>query len=229
MADVCIIYARDDAGHLPAALEELFSPDVSVWWDKKIKSGDYRRAILHQLRIAGCVVPIWSPRSTGSMVIDEAEQAQAFGTPLLPIRIHTGQPPLGFAGIQTTTAIGWSGESDHPEVLEHIRKVKYQIARRRGPKARPRNLLPTTQSALPVYFFSLSSYETKISPQRGIEALDVLGAKSILVSAQDTETAPLRGKLIRSLKRITTAGGIVLLDSGNYEAGRISKFRVFFR
>ena len=228
MADVCIIYTRDDAGHLPGALETLLSPDVSVWWDKKILSGDYRSAILHQLRIAGCVIPIWSPRSTGSMVIDEAEQAREFGTPLLPLSIHGGLPPLGFARIQTTTAIGWSGELDRREVLGHIQKVKSEIANRRGPKARPKNLLLTTQSALPVYFFSLSSYETKISPQRGIEALHVLGAKSVLVSAQDTEAAPLGGKLMGNLKRISRAGGIVLLDSGNYEAGRITKLGAFF-
>ena len=225
MADVCVIYAREDAPDLPCVLEKLLSPDYSVWWDKKIVSGNYRDVILHQLRIAGCVVPIWSPSSSNSMTVDEAEYTRQFGTPLLPIITHAGLPPLGFGSDQTTKAIGWSGESDHPAILEHVKKVKAQLSIRRGPKSRPSYFMPSKQLSLPAYFFSLSSYETKISPIHGAQALDILTVKSVLVSAQDVEKAPLRGKLIGSLQRVRRAGGVVLLDSGNYEAGRISKLR----
>ncbi len=225
MADVCVIYSRDDASHLPGVLEKILSPDYSVWWDKKIISGNYRDEILHQLRIAGCVVPIWSPGTKNSMTVDEAEYAKKYGTPLLPIIVHSGLPPLGFVSEQTTQAIGWSGEINHPNFLEHVRKIRTQLDVRRGPKARPYNFLSSDLLTLPAYFFSLSSYETKISPEQGAQALAVLNVKSVLVSAQDTVRAPPRGRLIESLKRIRRAGGAVLLDSGNYEAGRINRLQ----
>ena len=228
MADVCIIYARGDASQFPCVLERLLAPDISVWWDKKILHGNYRDAIIQQLRIAGCVVPIWSPFSIDSMMVDEAEYAQEFGTPLLPIIVHTGRPPLGFGSNQTTEAIGWSGEPDHPAILKHVQKIRSQLENRRGPKQRPTNLLPNKKLLLPVYFFSLSSYETKIAPRQGARALAGLAVKSVLVSAQDTEKATPSGELILSLKRISRAGGVVLLDSGNYEAGRMSKLRRSF-
>ena len=223
MADVCIIYAREDASHFPCILEKLLSPDVSVWWDKKILHGNYRDAIVHQLRIAGCVVPIWSSCSDDSMMVDEAEYAKTFGTPLLPIIIHSGRPPLGFGVNQTTEAIGWSGEADNPAILEHVDKIKSQLENRRGQKTRPTNLLPNKRSLLPAYYFSLSSYETKIPPQQGVRVLAGLAVESVLVSAQDTEKARPGSILIKSLKRIRQVGGVVLLDSGNYEAGRVSK------
>ena len=75
-------------------------------------------------------------------------------------------------------------------------------------------------------FFSLSSYETKISPSEGIRALNALRAKSVLVSAQDTIKRTDTHRSINShLKRIQKNGGFVLLDSGNYEAGRRFKLQ----
>ena len=159
-------------------------------------------------------------------MIDEAEHARAFGIPLLPVIVYTGRPPLGFGGDQMTKAIGWSGEPDHPAILEHIRKIKVQLSVRQRPKPRPTGLLLNKQLPLPAYFFSLSSYETKISPQQGIQALASLGVKSILVSAQDAQQAGPYSVLMRNIQRISRAGGIVLLDSGNYEAGRIAKLRL---
>lgn len=223
MADVCIIYARSDSGDLPSALEDLLSPEISVWWDRKIIQGNYRDEILHQLRVAGCVVPIWSPCSTNSVMIDEAEHARSFGIPLLPIIVHTGHPPLGFGSDQTTEAAGWSGEQDNPAILAHVLKIKEYLSSRQRSKTRPTGLLLSKESPLPAYFFSLSSYETKVLPQQGVQALSSLGVRSVLVSAQDTQQAGLHSGLMRDLRRIRRAGGIVLLDSGNYEAGRISK------
>ena len=226
MADVCVIYARSDASALPPALEELLSPELSVWWDGKIVHGNYRDAILHQIRVAGCVVPIWSPCSSNSMMVDEAEHARTFGVPLLPVIVHSGHPPLGFGGDHMTEAIGWSGEPDDPAILEHVRKITIQFSTRQSPKVRPTRLLLTKKLPLPAYFFSLSSYETKILPQQGVQALASLGVKSILVSAQDTQQAGPYSGLMRNIQRIKRAGGIVLLDSGNYEAGRIAKLRL---
>ena len=228
MADVCIIYARNDASEFPPVLEKLLSPDVSVWWDGKIVHGNFRDEILHQIRVAGCVVPIWSPCSSNSMMVDEAEYARSFGIPLLPVIVHSGRPPLGFGGDHMTEAVGWSGEPDNPAIRELLRKIRVQLSERRLPKVRPAGLLLTKKLPLPAYFFSLSSYETKILPQQGVQALASLSVKSILVSAQDTQKAGPYSGLMQNIQRIRRTGGIVLLDSGNYEAGRIAKLDLPF-
>ena len=225
MADVCILYARADASPLPIALENMLSPDYSVWWDKKIQYGDYREAILHQLRIAGCVIPIWSPASSDSVMVDEVEHARDFGLPLLPLITHPGRPPLGFGRDHMTEAIGWQGELDNSAVLSHVEKVKIEVKRRRRSKDRPPSILQDKKIKPPVFFFSLSSYETKIAPDQGIRALDVLGVKSVLVSARDTAKATSRSEIIRRLRRVKNSGGAILLDSGNYEEGRIASLR----
>lgn len=226
MADVCIIYAREDAKKLPPALESLLTPSYSVWWDKKIKQGDYRDEILHQISIAGCVVPIWSPSAGNSMVIEEAEYAQEFDVPLLPIIIHPGRPPLGFGRLQMSRAIGWNGELDHPEILAHLEIINDVLEIRKDSVCRPLSLKQKEDVKLPAFFFSLSSYETKISPTEGIRALNALHARSILVSAQDTIERINPHQSINSyLKRIQKNGGFVLLDSGNYEAGRRLKLQ----
>ena len=223
MADVCIIYSRDDAGHLPPVLENLLSPEFSIWWDKKIVHGDYREEILNELKVASCVVPIWSPALSGSMILDEAEHAKYFGVPLLPIITHDGPPPLGFGSVHMTKAIGWNGESDHPSLNELVDRIRHTIEQRPGPKLQPVGLTPTKAIRFPAYFFSLSSYETKIHPEQGIRALEALNVKSILVSAQDTATRSKRSRFTSALKRISRSDGFVLLDSGNYEEGRVSK------
>ena len=228
MADVCVIYARNDAKAFPPILEQLLSPEVSVWWDGKIVHGNYRDEILHQIRVAGCVVPIWSPCSSNSMMVDEAEHARTLGIPLLPVIVHSGHPPLGFGRDHMTEAIGWSGEPDNPAIRELVRKIKDEVSKRQLPKVRPTSLLLASKLSLPAYFFSLSSYETKILPQQGVQALASLGVKSILVSAQDTYRAGPCSGLMRNIQRIRRTGGIVLLDSGNYEAGRIAKLHLPF-
>ena len=227
MADVCIIYAREDASNLPSALEKLLSPCYSVWWDKKIRQGKYREVILGQLRIAGCVVPIWSPSANNSMVIEEAEHARHFNVPLLPIITHDGLAPLGFGRDHMSSVIGWNGELDHPEILKYVEEIKNVLANRKGPKCRPISLNPKGDIKLPVFFLSLSSYETKVSPREGIRALSALRAKSVLVSAQDTINQTSRhGSINIHLKRIQKNGGFVLLDSGNYEEGRRLKLQL---
>ena len=223
MADICIIYCREDARHLPQLLEKLLIPEFTVWWDRKINHGQYRREILKQLRRAGCVVPIWSPLADSSVATEEAEHARDFEVPLLPILTHEGRAPLGFNRDQMTTAIGWNGESEHPAIREHIEKIRVTLDHRRGPKLRPQSLGNRPTITLPAYFFSLSSYETKISPEQGIQALDALHVKSVLVSAQNTLNKTSRTRFMNMVRRIRKSGGVILLDSGNYEEGRVSK------
>jgi hypothetical protein len=52
VSDVCILYARKDARKQASRLDSLFRARWKVWWDNRIDSGDYRRAIKREIPIA---------------------------------------------------------------------------------------------------------------------------------------------------------------------------------
>src|ERR1041385_2777247 len=129
MADICIVYARADAGWVPPALERLLSPPWSVWWDRKIKIGDYRRAIVSELAKARCLIPIWSREAEfSSTLFDEVQKAQRRGVPILPIRIHDVDAPPRFGPLQMTSMFEWDGDSNRPELRDYLQTVGNVLA-----------------------------------------------------------------------------------------------------
>ncbi|MDB5601174.1 MAG: hypothetical protein JWN71_3218 [Xanthobacteraceae bacterium] len=222
MADVCILYARNDARKQAKKLAELIGLRWSVWWDAKIDVGDYRREIRKQLSLAGCVVPIWSASAEFSEVLhDELNIAAKQGTPIVPVRIHEVTAPLGFGTRQMTDAIGWTGETSSPDVLEHVDRIARTLEARKTEVVRQPALALGTGLALPSLFFSVSSFETRISPGSAVDALNLFGARTVLISAYDfdRDRAPPRG-LLPAVREMRSRGTTVLLDSGNYEKAR---------
>ncbi|OAN46172.1 toll/interleukin-1 receptor domain-containing protein [Magnetospirillum moscoviense] len=187
MADLCIIYASPRR-KIVEALDEILSPQWSVWWDDKITEGDYRGEIERQLAQAKCIIPVWCRVSRSDEdVIDEAEFARKRKVPLVPVLIEDVDPPLGFGGRQRVDLIGWNGDPNHP-AIELLKKRISSIAPPR-PHLLPR---PATFEAgskaapAPVFFHSVSSHETQLRPDAAVRALSVFGARTILVSAYDT-------------------------------------------
>jgi hypothetical protein len=224
LADVCILYARGDARKQATKLAELAGSRWSVWWDARIDVGDYRREIHKQLSLAGCVVPIWSASAEFSDVLhDELRIAAKRGTPILPLRIHEVDAPLGFGARQTTDAIGWTGGSPSVAVLDHVDRIARVLEERKTSVLRQPTLALRNGIALPSLFFSVSSYETRLSPGSAVDALNLFGARTILISAYDfhRDRSPPRG-LLPAVREMRSRGAIVLLDSGNYEKARRS-------
>lgn len=232
MADVCVIYARTDASNIPLALEAALS-GLSVWWDAKIAAGDYRAAIRNALQSGGCVVPVWSRAASESMTLhDELTFAKSVDVPILPIRIHADAcPPMGFGPLQTTDVLGWTGEPERAEVEVLRRRINETLKRRRDSLRRPHDLELPADTRLPLFFFSISSYETKVQPLAAVGALEVFGASAILVSAYDVLPHASAAKerkteekdceaLLEHLQRCQERGALILLDSGNYEKSR---------
>ena len=221
MADICIIYATADARSIPPALEAELSDTWSIWWAGKIPSGDYREHIERELPMAGCVIPIWSSAARSSRVLhDELEIAKDAGVPILPIRIENVRPPLGYGVDNILDILGWQGERGRPEIGELRARVKKTIDDRRGALSCSDSIGIGGSSKLPIYFFSVSSHETRLNPTEAIKALDIFDAKSILVSAYDLTQQRRTGEMICRLKRRRKNDSIILLDSGNYEKFR---------
>lgn len=72
---------------------------------------------------------------------------------------------------------------------------------------------------LPALFHSVSSHDTRIAPAAAVKLLSLFGRSQMLVSAFDVH-GPLGQKIVDDIASYRAAGGVVILDCGNYEADR---------
>lgn len=114
MSDVFISYKAEDRSRVEPLVDALEAEGLDVWWDARVSGGDaWRETIARQLDAAGCVIVVWSKRSTGPegrFVRDEATWAQRRGT-YLPITIDKVGPPLGFGETQALPLQSWKGDT----------------------------------------------------------------------------------------------------------------------
>lgn len=116
MAEVFLSYDREDEVRGRRIAEAIEKAGHSVWWDRRIKSGaQYGREIDEALRRADAVVVLWSGKSVESAwVRDEAATGRDSGK-LVPARIDSVDPPLGFRQYQTTDLTRWTGRRKSAE------------------------------------------------------------------------------------------------------------------
>lgn len=221
MADVCIIYASPSK-KMVRALDAALSRHWSVWWDDKIAVGDYRAEIERELAQAKCVIAVWCRVSRADEdVVDEAEFVKKRKIPLISVRAEAVDAPLGFGARQRVDLIGWDGDPGDPQIELLIRRIASVIPQRVQLLSRPATTdMGGKNSSLPALFYSVSSHETQLRPDEAVRALALFGARTILVSAYDVAKGDSSVAMIEALERCRSAGSIVLLDSGNYEASR---------
>jgi hypothetical protein len=217
VADICLIYAHSSKA-VVKALHDVLAKRYSVWWDQDIHAGIFRAEIERELRLAKCVIPVWCRASRGNQnVLDEAEYSKGQGVPLLPVRIEHVRLPIGFGGFHTVDLIDWKGDTEDDRIQTLFRNLENTLL------ARPakQNIADKTL-ALPVFFRSVSSHETAVQPAAAVRALKLVGCDALLVSAYDivNEKPEQRSQILADLVSCRSAGSIVLLDSGNYEASR---------
>lgn len=219
MADVCVVYGREDES-TAADLQELLSKQYDVWWDEQIV-GRFAEEIERELPRAGCVVALFSASSRVKDTFgDELRLAQKHNIPLLPVRLDQSDPPYSFGSYSYVDFQHWDGSASHPAFRKLLKKVAAIVPPRKRP-CRPPSIVDGVLT-LPSVFFSVSSHETQLEPTDAMQALRVFGATPVLVSAYDLDPRREPTLLLEELKEYRAAGGFVLLDSGNYEASRLA-------
>src|SRR5437762_202006 len=110
MADVFLSYARDDQDRARAIAGALEARGWSVFWDRKLLSGqEFRTVLERELHDARCVVVLWSGRAIASQFVRD-EASEALNGRLVPVLIEPVQVPLGFREIQYADLSAWDGD-----------------------------------------------------------------------------------------------------------------------
>lgn len=218
MADIFIAYASQDRD-LVNRLVELLSPQWSVWWDDKIV-GDFPKVIEKEMGAAKCLLPIWSSFSRESAnVRDELDLALENNLPIIPAKIENCKAPYGYRQYSTIDLSNWDRDPEHADFLALKRKLATVIPPRE--KSQRAATLGSTNTHLPSLFLSVSSHETQLVPLEAVKALRLFNVPSILISAYDMIKERRDKRIVNELRRYRAQGGVVLMDSGNYEASRL--------
>jgi|KBSSwiStaDraftv2_1062776.scaffolds.fasta_scaffold95581_2 tetratricopeptide (TPR) repeat protein len=112
MADVFISY---DHGADHAIAEKiaigLEASGLSVWYDQHIQAGvRFNQEIDRQLAAARAVIVLWSAASKDSDWVHDEAQLARDANKLIPVRIDSTLPPLGFRQVQSLDIRDWNGD-----------------------------------------------------------------------------------------------------------------------
>jgi hypothetical protein len=127
MSDIFISYKREEQGRARQLAAALEKQGWSVWWDPKLRTGEYFDEVIERaLDEARCVIVLWSNSSVRSRYVrDEATYALELGK-LAPVAIEEVGLPLRFRGIQTPKLINWDGDEssiDYKHLLDDIAAI----------------------------------------------------------------------------------------------------------
>lgn len=217
MSDVYVVHSSEDNA-ITAKIVEFLKKHWHVWWDDEMV-GDFAKVIQQEMAGTKCVVAILSASATEKeTVVDEMRLAKEAGVKILPVVLDGAKLPYPYGGLSRVDFLQWDETEAHSDFQKLLRKIT-SVVPRRVPPTRPTSI-PDTSLALPAVFLSVSSHETQLVPLEAVEALRVFGSPTILVSAYDLWNKRRPDKMISELEKIRSAGGIILVNSGNYEATR---------
>ena len=125
MASVFLSYDRADAAKARLIALAFEKAGHSVWWDRHIKGGaQYSKEIEAALIAAEAIVVLWSERSVDSAwVRDEAAAGRDSGR-LVPVKLDSTDPPMGFRQYQTIDLSGWKGRGKPAQLLTMFEAVE---------------------------------------------------------------------------------------------------------
>ncbi len=111
MPDIFLSYSREDQATAQRFVEALEAEQLSVWWDRTLRSGEaYDEITESALRTAKVVVVLWSKRSvTSRWVRAEATLADRKRN-LMPVMIEPCERPIMFELTQTAELAHWTGD-----------------------------------------------------------------------------------------------------------------------
>lgn len=220
MSDVYLIYAREDY----EASEKIYSVLNSiwdVWWDDKIV-GQFSKIIETELSKAKCIVVICSKYTNKPAVIDELTRGERETENIIPLLMDGTLPPYPFAGYSNIDFTQWKGNQDFQGLITLQRRIQAVVPSRQAP---PRPLfIGNHRLPNPTIFMSVSSHETQLDVPEALTLLKAASFPAILVSAYDIYHCKkeIRESIISLIKEYREQGGFVLIDSGDYEAKRLT-------
>jgi hypothetical protein len=124
MSEVFVSYCQQDEDRVRPLVAALELAGLSVFWDRKIAPGrTWRDCIGIALSQAKCVVVVWSHDAIKSnWVVEEAEEGKARMI-LVPVRLDSVLPPLGFRSIQVADLSKWKGDNTSAVLKELLDNV----------------------------------------------------------------------------------------------------------
>lgn len=114
MADLFLSYSSQDRPRAKELADALTAQGFSVWWDRKIPTGEaFDDELGRQIEAARAIVVLWSPNSVASRwVKDEASEGLSRKT-LFPVMLAQTRLPFGYRRIQTADFRDWQPGTPH--------------------------------------------------------------------------------------------------------------------
>lgn len=124
MAVIFLSYAHEDEGRIQHVAQELEAQGFSVFWDRRIPTGQiWRSYIGRALSAASCVIVAWSRHSIVSeWVSEEADEGKQRGI-LVPVLLDSVEPPIGFRSIQASDLTEWKPGYHSPRFDKLIQDI----------------------------------------------------------------------------------------------------------
>ena len=122
MADIFVIYAKEDIERVRPLVEILEGRGWSVVWDfHGLHHGETSSELIDkELRTARCVVAVWTQTSVkGRWILEEAAAARDAGT-LISVFVEPVEAPHGFRSAEGAWLADWTGDPDDVE-LQRLR------------------------------------------------------------------------------------------------------------
>lgn len=215
MSDVYIVYAHENRKTAEKVFT-LLSQQWAVWWDDNIV-GDFGRAISSNIPKTKCIVALFSEHSHKNTVTDELRIGDTYKKHIIPLILDNSEAPYPYGRLSSIDFREWNEQADHPK----FKQLQHKLGLVVPPPQAPRRLLSIKNMKLPQVFMSISSFETRFEPAEALQLLKIHNTNALLVSAYDVMRSSDKRKIIKSINEHKKNGGIVLLDSGNYEADRL--------
>ena len=220
MSDLCIVHASEDEA-VGSQLVTLLKKHWDVWWDADITEGEWDRHVRAAIEQSKGVLALLSQKAAQKPIFkDEVRYAQKLNKPIFPFVVEPAEMPLGLGSLNRTDAFGWQGEENHAAYKTLVKKIR-QAMGAQGPQRRQALVIYGKEIKLPHFVFSVSSFETQISPRDGLQLFTVLGQpQAALISAYDAWTYRKDRRFLKMARDLRYSPCTVFLDSGNYEADR---------